>query len=242
MLLTATIDPGNIAMVARRDPRQRLDDYKKALQICWLSNQLPIDVVFCENSNFDLADIRNLCARRTIPGCQIETMSFDGQQYPPHLGKGFGEIGIISHALRHSEFLRDGNPLIVKVSGRLAISNIRKLLRMVQARPDFDISCDLRGNLQWADSRIFIARADFLRAYLVPMQALADDSRGITFEHVLGRATHRAIGDGLRWAPIVCTPDIQGISGTSGIQYPNSWTSWLTRDAFRRLKNWAIAR
>jgi hypothetical protein len=242
VLLTATIDPRNTPMVVRRDPRQRLDDYMSALRKCWFSKQLKVNLVFCENSNFDIADIRVLCAKNANPNCRTEAISFDGQQYPPHLGKGFGEIGIISHALRHSKLLGDGNPLVVKVTGRLAIRNIRKLLRMIQEHSGFDISCDFRGNLQWADSRIFVASANFLRSYLVPMQGLADDSRGISFEHVLGRASHRAVGDGLRWVPMLCTPQIQGTQATSGVHYPDSWTRWLARDAFRRLKNWVIAR
>lgn len=242
VLLTATIDPRDTAMVARRDPHQRLEDYKTALQTCWLSERLVTNLILCENSNHDLVEIRRLCDQQSGPDRRIELISFDGLQYPPHLGKGYGELGIISYALRHSELLRDGNPLIVKVTGRLAIGNIRKLLEMTVGYPGFDISCDLRGNLQWADSRIFMARKNFLQEYLVPMQALADDSCDMTFEHVLGRATHKAIGDGFRWIPLTCTPDIRGIAGTSGTPYPTSWLRWYARDVFRRFKNWAIAR
>ena len=242
VLLTATIDPRDTAMVARRDPRQRLEDYKTALKTCWLSERLVRNLILCENSNHDLADIRRLCDQQSGPDRRTELLSFEGLQYPPHLGKGFGEIGILSYALRHPKLLQEDNPLVVKTTGRLIIRNIHKLLEKIQARQDFDISCDLRGNLQWADSRIFIARANFLRDYLVPMQALADDSCGMTFEHILGRATHKAIGDGLKWIPMVCTPDIQGIAGTSGTPYPKSRARWFARDVFRRLKNWVIAR
>lgn len=242
VLLTATVDPRNTAKVARRDPHQRLEDYKTALRTCWLSEPLATNLVLCENSNNDLADIHKLCDQQLGSGRRTELISFEGLQYPPHLGKGFGEIGIISYALRHSKLLREGNPLIVKVTGRLVISNIRKLLEVTLKYPNFDISCDFRGNLQWVDSRLFIARANFLRDYLVPMQALADDACGVTFEHVLGRATHKAIGDGLKWVPMMCTPDIQGIAGTCGTPYPKSWARWFTRDVFRRLKNWIVAR
>jgi hypothetical protein len=242
VLLTATIDPRNMVKLVRREPQQRLDDYRNALQNCWLSNELIADLVFCENSNADLTDIHKLFAVRPLTCGRAESMSFDGQQFPRHLGKGFGEIGIISYALRHSKLLREDNPLVIKVSGRLEVVNFGKLVKLTMAHPDFDISCDFRGNLQWADSRVFISRADFLRNYLVPMQSLLDESRGITFEHILGRATHRGIADGVRWRPMQCTPDIRGVSGTTNIRYPSSLTSWLRRDGFRRLKNWTLAR
>jgi hypothetical protein len=242
VLLTATVDPRNVAKVARRDPRQRLEDYKTALRACWLSEQRIANLIFCENSNHDLKDIHQLCYQQSGSGRRTELISFEGQQFPPYLGKGYGEIGIISYALRHSNILQDGNPLIIKATGRLMVANIGTLIKRTLENQDFDIACDFRGNLQWVDSRIFIARKHFLQNYLVPMQDLADESCGMTFEHILGRATHKAIGDGLRWLPMSCTPEIQGIAGTCGTPYPKSWAGWFARDMFRRVKNLAVAR
>ena len=242
MLLTATVDPRNVVKVARRDPRQRLNDYKTALRTCWLSERCIADLIFCENSNHDLEDIHQLCNQGSALGRRTEVISFEGQQFPPHLGKGYGEIGIISYALRHSKLLLDGNPIIIKATGRLMVPNIGTLIKKTLKNQSFDIACDFRGNLQWVDSRIFIARKQFLKEYLVPMQALADDSCGMTFEHILSRATHKAMGDGLRWSPMSCTPEIHGIAGTCGTAYPKSWAGWLTRDMFRRVKHLVIAR
>jgi len=243
VLLTATIDPRNTVKVARNDPWQRLEDYKKAMSKCWLSENRPIDIIFCENSNCNLSELRRLCERNSKSNVRIEFLSFSGQECSSHLGKGFGEMGIIAHALQHATVLRRGNPLILKVSGRLVIGNIGSLLAALQEMSGtFHISCDLRRNLEWADARLFIARASFLRDYLVPMQQMIDDSKGLTIEHILCRATHKAIGDGLKWIPTICTPQIFGVSGTTGIPYSESFAHWAALDLFRRMKNWTIAR
>jgi len=242
VLLTATVDPRDVVKVTRRDPSQRLDDYKTALRTCWLLEKRITHLILCENSNYNLQDIHHICYQQFVSDRKIELISFEGQQFPPHLGKGYGEIGIISYALSQSKILQDGDPLIVKATGRLIVANIGAVIKATLQNQDFDIACDFRGNLQWVDSRIFIARKRFLQDYLVPMQALANDSHGITFEHILGRATHKAMGDGLRWLPMRCTPEIQGIAGTCGTSYPKSWAGWFVRDVFRRVKNWAVAR
>src|SRR5687767_13652013 len=83
LLLTACIDPNLINeeknIVARIDPRVRLDDYKRAL-IFWNEYDAPIkSIVFVENSGADLTEIYEL-----VKGFnkKVEIIQFKGCSIP----------------------------------------------------------------------------------------------------------------------------------------------------------------
>ena len=86
LLLTATIDPGNTIMVARRDPLLRLEDYRLALE-SWLSAEAAAKIVVCENSGYDLAPLRRIVPTRA--GREVEFISFSGNQHGATRGKGY---------------------------------------------------------------------------------------------------------------------------------------------------------
>lgn len=76
LFLTGTIDPHKSASLKRRDPAIREQDYMYSLTYWLTKTNLPM--VFCENSGYDLKNIRNLC--RIYPG-RIEILQFHLTEY-----------------------------------------------------------------------------------------------------------------------------------------------------------------
>ena len=111
-----------------------------------------------------------------------------------------------------------------------------------KAAGEIDVFCDLRGNLTWADTRLFCATTRFIREFFLPMEESIDDTAGITIEHVLGRAVHSAMSRGRRWSMFPRAPRIHGISGTSDVIYPDSLVTRYKRELFRALKTAVLAR
>jgi len=220
ILLTACINPGAVTAVQRSDPMARLSDYKQALRL-WLGSTGVQTIVFCENSGFDLTEIETICQQRDSRHKTVEVLGFAGQEFDPRLGKGYGEMGIIAHAITRSRFITPTS-LVVKVTGRYFMRNIDKLLAAMIVARDIDVFCDMREALSVADSRVFGGSVRFIANYLLPMQEHINDSEGIYFEHILARSTHRAMADGLRWAMLPEAPRIHGISGTNGMAWDES--------------------
>ena len=240
LLLTACIDPRNVVAVARRDITIRLEDYKLALKH-WLKDRNIKKIVFCENSGHDLKELQNIYHNENQFNTQVEFLLFEGQNFPSHLGKGYGEMGIISFAVQNSQLISRA-VYVLKVTGRLYIPNIGQLLKHIDCSQSIDIYCDLRKNLTSADSRLFCASVNFLQHYLIPMQELINDSEGVYFENILSRAVHLAMSDGLRWAMLPRAHAMRGIAGTSNEPLPFSRLNLMRREIFRRIKAAILAR
>ena len=212
LLLTATIDPKGCYYLKRRSVSKRLGDYEAALSR-WIESGSVSRIIWCENSGYCLDSIHaivNASRRQHEP---IRVQSFDGNTYPRRLGKGYGEMGIISHAMSTNPACGP-DQLIIKVTGRYFVSNLKVILDEVEAGEHADIVCNLDGERQMADSRCFLARRQFFAAHLLPRRGLINDSKGVHFEHVLAAAVFSAVKQGLRWRPYPVEPRVEGISGT----------------------------
>lgn len=238
VMLTACIDPGATPAVQRRDCSLRLADYKAALRL-WRNDPAVQKIVFCENSGYDLSQLADLGG---FPGNDfpIEFLSFYGNKRP-ELGKGYGEMEILEYALTNSRYIQSGG-WVLKVTGRLYVRNVGAIIQHLPDSREFDVLCDLRQNLSWSDSRVFLGTPEFMRTYLLPLKARLNDSLGVNFEHVLAQATLRALSDARKWAMIPLAPVIIGTSGTCDVRYPDSIISVLKRELFRRIKASFISR
>lgn len=240
LILTATVDVRGVAFMERRDPTIRLNDYKWALS-AWLANPGTPPLIFAENSGYSIGELHTLARRENRHGHVIEFLSFDDNDYPRSLGKGFGELRTIRHALDHSHLIND-DTFIIKVTGRHYVHNVSDLANLSTAAGDVDVFCDLRGNLTWADTRVFCATTRFIREFFLPMERAVDDTGGITIEHVLGRAVHLAMSRGRRWSMFPRAPHIHGVSGTSDVTYSDSFVTRSKHELFRALKTAVLAR
>jgi hypothetical protein len=240
MLLTACIDPGNVYSVARRDPVTRLNDYMQSVKYFL---QLPgiTNIVFCENSGVDLADIREAVRLNNPYHKNLEVLSFYGQPDHPEYGKGYGEMCIIEYALNHSKSIQKSK-MILKISGRLIIANVEAIAKAISKTKCIDVFCDLRQNLSTSDSRFFCATPRFLREYFMPFQKIMNESKGICFEDVLARAVHCAMADGLRWSMLPYAHDMRGVAATADIPIPSSRLRFISREIFRTIKAMMLTR
>ena len=253
VVLTATIDVGDIRYTARRDPLTRLADYKHALKQ-WLADESVSKIIFCENSGFDLTEIEKVCAGQSHGNKDVEILSFLGQDFPPPLGKGFGEMRILSHVLEHSVLLKSAT-YIMKVTGRLYVKNVRHIIDGIKAHNvsaidvgfqnievSADVFCNLRNYLTYTDCRLFCCTHRFLENCLLPLAGIADDSAGMNFERVLARAVHQGLAQGYIWAMLPVTPHILGVSASDNKRWNPSLPYWITHEIFNRLKTAVIAR
>jgi hypothetical protein len=220
LLLTATVDPGACVMTARTDPQARLQDYRAALTH-WFAHPPCTDIVFCENSAWPVADFQAQADAAKAAGIRFEQLSFRDPTGDPDRGKGFGEIGIIAHALAESKLLGDATH-VVKATGRYVVHNAADLFALAAKTPPPDVACDLRNHLTVADARVFLASKDFLREHMLPLRATIDDRKGVFFEHALARAVHAALADGMTWAMPPAPPKLSGVGGSFGQKL---WTS-----------------
>jgi len=229
--MTATIDPGAMPMVARRDPQQRLRDYEWALG-GWLASGGVRRIVFCENSGHDLASLKRLCA--AYPQVEVEFLRIRGGGDVSR-GKGHAELGIIAEALGQSRLI-EAATVLVKCTGRLQVQNAPRVLDDI-ARGEFDVMCTIRRRGRFADSRLFAATPAFFREQLIPRSGQIDDSRGVYLEHVLARAVRAAVDAGGRWRPFPTRPRIAGISGTRGLVLTESPATSLLKAMWHRVLN-----
>ncbi|HEX5245081.1 MAG TPA: hypothetical protein VFW23_17615, partial [Tepidisphaeraceae bacterium] len=108
LLMTATIRPPAGARALKvRDPAVRLAEYDSALSFyCGLLGRGIDQIVFAENSEAELEPLRNRVAELGhFAG--VEFLSFNGLDYPPQFGRGYGEFKLIDYAMAHSRFLLD---------------------------------------------------------------------------------------------------------------------------------------
>lgn len=168
VVLTATINPPqNRHDIARSDPGLRLEDYKSALLFyLTLPDSLFQHILFIDNSNSDISELEKL-VDKVNHNKNVEIMSFDGNNHPPSYGKGYGEFKLLDYGLTKSKYINQ-NSIIWKITGRLKILNLAKLIKSYSE--EYDLYCDLRnvpfignylGGNQWLELRIFCTSMSF---------------------------------------------------------------------------------
>lgn len=216
ILLTATVDVGGVVHTRISDPSVRLAEYRDAMRR-WMDAEIVSHIIFCENSGYDLSALKadiECCSKNK----SVEILQFEGQNFDRGLGKGFGELSTLSYISQHACNFASFD-LLLKVNGRYFIQNINAIMRALQALDNPTIVGDFRMNLSWMDSRVFAFQPAFLSDYLMPFQAIVNDSAGVYFEHVLARAAHQAMGDGKHWQMLPACPVLEGKSGSTGGAY-----------------------
>ena len=204
ILLTGCINPNGMPFTHLNDVSERQKQYVDAIHY-YISNT-DCEIVFCENSNTDISPLFENKQER------LEILTFSGNQNKQR-GKGYGEAEIIDYALQHSSFIQD-NCIIIKITGRLIINNIRQIINSQTSKHDF-VTCLFHSDLKFADSRIFCGTVPFYKEFLINKEKM-NDGKGVFFEHVLASAV---LESSFRFIPFVQEPLITGISGTTGESY-----------------------
>lgn len=205
ILLTGCVNPAGMTHTKLTDVSVRKKQYEDAIN--WYLQNTSLPIVFCENSNTPL----NIIDKR------LEMLCFEGNK-DKEKGKGYGEMEIIEYAIKYSRFITNES-IVVKITGRLLIKNINTIIFLHRIFGNCkSVVCQLHSNLQFADSRIFISSASFLKD-LTHQKENLNDSAGYYFEHLLA-ANLKGM-----FFPFIIRPAIQGESGTTREKYNECSTS-----------------
>ncbi|MBR0458803.1 MAG: hypothetical protein IJJ26_06175 [Victivallales bacterium] len=185
LVMTAAVDPKGMPGLSVNDVSERANQYLGTLRF-YLENPAVPQIVFVENSGYDLAAFRELATQ--YPDKQIEFLSCDRNDYPRHLGKSYGEMWILDYVVDTSQSVQAASGF-TKVTGRFPILNIAELLQEAEQRRPWELFCDNKDHpvydwlqLGWnghaCDTRFFLVTTDFYRKHFYGRYTELDDSQG----------------------------------------------------------------
>ncbi|MDB5143817.1 MAG: hypothetical protein JWQ66_2530 [Mucilaginibacter sp.] len=232
LFLTGCINPNHMPFTLLADPKIRHEQYVKAIDFYLKRTNLPI--LFVENSGVDVSNEFS----SYIDSNRVEILTFNGNDFDRSLGKGFGEMLIIEHAIKHSEFFKRAD-FIFKITGRYKVLNINSFIKQLAGRPQIQVLVDLRKFLSYSDSRFWGAERDFFFR-LIESKDQVNDSANVFFEHVLCRLVHQRIIENCTYAFLKYMPRYSGIYGTTNTSYNDSWRYWFPENVKHRLRHYLM--
>jgi hypothetical protein len=222
LLLTGTVNVNAMSFTKLTDSNTRKNDYVRAVR--HYLDRFPFPVVLVENSGEPMA----LHFEKDIASGRLEVLGFEGNNYDPDLGKGYGEMRCIEYAISHSRLIRDES-FIFKITGRYVIDNAHRFFSRYSRHPQTELMADLTNNFRWSASAIVGFRPFFARNFLFKNAELINDSRKFSFEHALAKSVLEAIGAQVNFQLFRYYPKLRAISGTTGRPYRKSFLYMLPR-------------
>ncbi len=172
VVLTGTIEVSyGHANVIIRDVNERLQQYIKNIERLILYSHFDI-IVFSENSNYAY-NYNYLIELAGKNNKQLEILSFMGSNNLIQLlGKGYGEGEILKYALDKSVYLQDDQTSFYKLTGRIFVKNINRILENNKCKNIF-IKWDIKK--KQIDSRFFKVQVSFYKKYIAPVIYQSDE-------------------------------------------------------------------
>ncbi len=209
LLLTGTIKPNSHDVLAVTDPEVRKQHYIEA--ITYYLAVTPYKIVFSENSGTSLSEYFPESDR-------LEFLVFRSPAITPDKGKGWKELEIIKFSLNNSRLI-GSESLIIKITGRLKVLNINKIvnpaMKMIFSNNKLVLS-NIYRELKM-DSRCFLFTEEFW-PYL--RKHGENINLSFSFEKALWQAVVEFKMDGKGTYKQFTQPlRINGISGGFGIPY-----------------------
>lgn len=222
-IITGTIKPAaQMGQLAIRDEKERLEQYKEGLKSL-LDSEAFSKLIFCENSNYGMEELRFLTVIAREKGIDLELLSFQGDTKNICIhGKGYGEGEIMEYVFSHSKLILE-ETYFVKITGRIKVDNGKELvMRLLENRTYFNIPNRTIRNFY--DTRIYgmpIQQFEelFLSAYHQVM-----DAQGMFLELIYTKILQN---NNIKVHNFPRYPRIRGISGSGGITY--DYTEWKCR-------------
>ena len=232
LILTCTIDPGNMPNLVRKNIETRLNDYKKSLNF-WINNKDVNKIIFIENSGSDLSYFRNLV--KSENNKEIEILSTNSNNsYDKNLGKGYGQYLCLKEVFESSKIAQKTN-YFINVTGRYCIINFNLILKDIISN-NTNIYINLSDNLKYTNTTFFGGSKKFFTDYVLPETKKNNDSLNNIFENCVANATLKAISDGMSLSKTPLYADIQGFIGTNGKQFKLNVFKKIKLFFFRKLK------
>lgn len=176
VLLTATVNPQGM-VGASFSVGERAAMYAEAIRF-YQSRQVP--VVFAENSGSTDA-VRALVESQA----SVEWLDVSGDEYDQSRGKGYNETLLIARAVRQSPMIREAG-CFFKVTGRLKLLNIERMLRECRAIEGLQLLADCKDHrvYEWlgmpinghaGECRYWFASSQFFVERMLPKLPLLND-------------------------------------------------------------------
>lgn len=196
LILTASVDPCGMHD-SPFSPSEREQQYIDALEYYVENHKAVRNIIFAENSGWNLERIKSQFGDTT----KIIFLSFNQNNYSRNLGKGYGELKLISDALDSQQL--SSSHLFVKITGRLKILNLDLILN--QFNESIELMCDTRSIRVrfWnkkhqpvhADSRLLVFTREFFDLQLRNKLSKIDESKGVYLENILYAIVEATKGD-----------------------------------------------
>lgn len=210
LFLTACVNPANMSKTALINPQVRLSQYIDAIRF-YIDNTR-FKILLVENTNFDLTPF----FLDEIKYGRLEFLKFNGNNYNPLLGKGYGEGKILEYGFKNSIFINNAN-VVIKITGRQQILNINLIVSSIlNIRKSKFIALDIICKKKFASSGFVIADKTFYTDYFIPNIEKINDNIDYYFENLLFDSLCAFVGDGNKFIQFPFPYKIDGYSGTTG--------------------------
>lgn len=196
LILTGTIDPGNMIFTNRNNINERMQDYIKSLKY-WLNNNKDgyfNKIIFCENSGYDLSEIKESLVSLSNKNEVVFFQWSDNHKWTG-LGKGYGEAKMLEYLNQEAYELIQEHDYIVKVTGRLYIPNINRVFNKKDEKMGVSIIHHRLKQIKdennmFVDSRLFCIASACFSEFIKDFSNDINDNNGVYFEHVLASRIH----------------------------------------------------
>lgn len=203
------------------DPVERETQYIDS--ISYYIRETPFQkIIVCDNSGHHWP--RSLTELARSFKKELELLSFIGDHASvERYGKGYGEGEILEYSMANSRLLKEADGFF-KVTGRLKVVNIARLLRMSKATENYFMPISLlrprwlvaRAARVCVEVRVYYTTRTFFREVLLTAGKEVRDDQTFFLE----QAYYRAMINAPKWSKrIHCfpvSPEITGISGSNG--------------------------
>jgi hypothetical protein len=216
ILLTAAVTPVQSFKGSVRDPQLRLRQYEGALRF-WASVADRVDgrLAVVETTGADLSgSVKSLSV-----GQRRRVLTFSWSPSPGAIQRGIGaiEAEALDQLMLTLATGRSDNTLVVKVTGRLRVTNAAEL---ITAHDNSTFIARRTLDRQYVDSRFFQVPLVLWNSYMTGLANQICDPEGRYFEHALAyRLIQGEYERRLSVVPFSRRPIVEGVSGTTGKRY-----------------------
>jgi len=221
LLITGCINPDiDVPFLKITDYEYRRTEYIDSIKY-YIEETNIKKIVFCDNSAEN--EPKELCELARRKSKQFEWLSFQGNNAKAvEQGKGYGEGEIIEYALKNSSLLKESK-YFIKVTGRVKVRNIDCLLFFMKNSHLYFV----RNSPFNVDTKVYGIPSEVYKKFFLYAFKEVDDIEGIYLEHLFSEVI---VKNQLKIHNFVVFPNVQGISGSTGITYSVSLKRriWLT--------------
>lgn len=235
-IITGTIRPSQkMKQLVLRDENERFKQYEEGLRFLLESRDFS-KVIFCENSGFGAEKLSCLIDMVSGKDMKLELLSFQGdvEKACTH-GKGYGEGEIMKYVFSHSRLIL-GEPFFVKMTGRLKVDNIGKMVKHLDPENTY-FNIPNRTKRDIYDTRIYGMPCAQFKKLFMDIYTQVMDEQGIFLESVYTQVIR---DNKINITNFPYYPRITGVSGSGGSVY--GYTEWKCkiRDIFSKVNAYRV--